>query len=301
METKRVLAFRQFNRFYTDILGFLNEHIYDSPFSLTETRILYEIYNTADCTAKIIQERLDLDRGYVSRIVRKFEEEGFIYKQKCREDGRNHFLYVTASGESIYKSLEKKANQQVEYILERIDKEKQEKLVRSMETIQHILQHSFYDKESPISIRDYYTSEDVKNIIEKQRLFYAESHGWDDTFLSYLYDTFKADIEKIWVAESGNQFAGCIGLVNDDEKTGQLRWFLVDPSFQRKGVGSRLIKALVQYCKENGYERIFLWTVRDMSTARPLYKKNGFEITEIHEEKPLWGSNLIEERWDLEL
>lgn len=72
-----------------------------------------------------------------------------------------------------------------------------------METIQNILQHSFYDKESPISIRDYYTSEDVKNIIEKQRLFYAESHGWDDTFLSYLHDTFKADIKKYGWQKAG--------------------------------------------------------------------------------------------------
>jgi len=128
------LEFRKFNRFYTDVLGFLNEHIYDSPFSLTETRILFEIYNTSNCMAKNIQEKLDLDGGYVSRIIKKFEKEKMVYKQKCKEDGRNHFLYVTEHGELIYKELEKKANQQVEYILKNLDHTQQQKLVASMNT-----------------------------------------------------------------------------------------------------------------------------------------------------------------------
>ncbi len=146
VQSKCGLEFRKFNRFYTDVLGFLNEHIYDSPFSLTETRILFEIYNTSNCTAKNIQERLDLDGGYVSRIIKKFEKEKMIYKQKCKDDGRNHLLYVTSHGELIYKELEKKANQQVEYILGSLDHDQQQKLVASMNTIQEILSTSFKEK-----------------------------------------------------------------------------------------------------------------------------------------------------------
>lgn len=98
------LKFRKFNRFYTNVLGFLNEHIYDSPFSLTETRILFEIHNTADCTAKLIQDTLGLDRGYVSRILKRFEKENMVYKKRSEEDSRNHYIYLTSFGESIYKS-----------------------------------------------------------------------------------------------------------------------------------------------------------------------------------------------------
>jgi DNA-binding MarR family transcriptional regulator/N-acetylglutamate synthase-like GNAT family acetyltransferase len=296
------LEFRKFNRFYTDILGFLNEHIYDSPFSLTETRILFEIYNTNNCMAKNIQEKLDLDGGYVSRIIKKFEKEKMVYKQKCKEDGRNHFLYVTEHGELIYKELEKKANQQVEYILENLDYTQQQKLVASMNTIQEILSTSFKEKDvEAVSVRSYYTSDDINNMIEQQWLFYNQVHKWDNSFLSYLKETFNADIERIWIAEINREFAGCIGLVNDGNKVGQLRWFLVNPSFHKKGIGSQLINSLVQYCKELDYERLFLWTVSDMVTARPLYKKFGFEIKEVQEKKSLWGATLIEERWDLEL
>ncbi|WP_208589671.1 bifunctional helix-turn-helix transcriptional regulator/GNAT family N-acetyltransferase [Gracilibacillus suaedae] len=295
------LAFRKFNRFYTDVLGFLNEHIYDSPFSLTETRILFEIYNTSGCMAKDIQQNLNLDGGYVSRIIKKFEKEKMIYKQKSKEDARNHYLFVTSHGEKIYKELEKKANQQVDNIMENLGQEQQQKLVASMNTIQDILFSSLKRTEESISVRSYYTSEDLKNMIEQQWEFYNRVHKWDESFLAYLHETFEAEIERIWIAESNGQFAGSIGLVNAAEKVGQLRWFFVNPSFQNKGLGTQLIKSLIQYCKHSNYERIFLWTVSDMETARPLYKKMGFEITEEKAEVFMWGRQLIEERWDLEL
>lgn len=124
-ESAAGLKFRKFNRFYTNVLGFLNEHIYDSPFSLTETRILFEIYNTPNCTAKDLQDKLVLDRGYVSRMLKQFEKEDLIYKEKSKADARHHYIYVTETGKTIYKKLEKKANEQVELMLKEIDDEKQ--------------------------------------------------------------------------------------------------------------------------------------------------------------------------------
>lgn len=120
-ESTAGLKFRKFNRFYTNVLGFLNEHIYDSPFSLTETRLLFEIYNTPNCTAKALQDKLGLDRGYVSRILKQFEKENLIYKQKSKDDARHHYIYVTETGKTIYKKLEEKANEQVELMLKEID------------------------------------------------------------------------------------------------------------------------------------------------------------------------------------
>lgn len=295
------LKFRKFNRFYTNVLGFLNEHIYDSPFSLTETRILFEIHNTADCTAKLIQDTLGLDRGYVSRILKRFEKENMVYKKRSEEDSRNHYIYLTSFGESIYKKLEAKANQQIEYMLKHIDGPHQEKLTEAMNTIESILSEHLPPEKSDVSIRDYYISDDIKLMIEKQRVFYAETHGWDDSFLDYLHETFDADIENIWIAESAGRFAGCVGLVKHPGKTVQLRWFLVDAAFRHQGVGTRLLKHLIDYCKDNQFERIFLWTVSTMAEARPLYEKFGFRLTEVKDETLLWGQRLREERWDAEL
>ncbi|WFA05747.1 helix-turn-helix domain-containing GNAT family N-acetyltransferase [Bacillus sp. HSf4] len=295
------LKFRKFNRFYTNVLGFLDEHIYDSPFSLTETRILFEIKNTTHCTAKLLQDTLSLDRGYVSRILKRFEKENMVYKQKSEEDSRNHYIYLTEFGETIYKKLEAKANQQIEYMLKHVDGHYQNKLADAMQTVESILSDHLSPEKAAISIRDYYLSDDIELMIEKQRAFYAETHGWDETFLDYLHETFDAEIEKIWIAESAGRFAGSVGLVKHPGNTVQLRWFLVDSAFRQQGVGTRLLQELTDYCERKKFARIYLWTVSTMAEARPLYEKFGFRLTEIKDEAVLWGQKLQEERWDREL
>lgn len=293
---------RKFNRFYTNVLGLLNQQVYDSPFSLTETRILFEINSTSNCTAKLLQEELGLDRGYVSRMLKRFEEQNMIYKQKWEEDGRTYFIHLTEKGEKIYRDLENKADQQVKFLLRNLDIHKQQKLIDSMSTIKGILSEHIDQNESVISIRDDYTAEDKKYlIIEKQRAFYTDNFGFDETFLDYLHETFDAEIEKIWIAEDNKEFAGCVGLVKENEKTAMLRWFIVESSIRGKGVGTQLVQTVLDYCKEQQYERVFLWTVSSLPIARRLYEKFGFKITETKEEKVLWGQRLVEERWDLEL
>ncbi|AUO09720.1 bifunctional helix-turn-helix transcriptional regulator/GNAT family N-acetyltransferase [Priestia megaterium] len=300
--SESVSEFRQFNRFYTHVLGLLNQQIYDSPFSLTETRILFEINSKNNCTAKLLQEELALDRGYVSRILKRFDEQNMIYKEKSEEDGRTYFIHLTEKAKKIYYDLEGKANEQVKFFLRNLDSHKQQTLIKSMNTIEEILLQQINPKEFDIYIKGDFTPEDKKDlIIEKQRAFYTDNYGFDATFLDYLHETFDAEIEKVWIAENHGDFVGSIGIVKENEKTAMLRWFIVEDNVRGKGVGTRLIQLLLDYCKEQQYERVILWTISSLPTARRLYKKFGFEITETKEEQLLWGQKLIEERWELEL
>lgn len=300
--SESVSEFRQFNRFYTHVLGLLNQQIYDSPFSLTETRILFEINSKNNCTAKLLQEELALDRGYVSRILKRFDEQNMIYKEKSEEDGRTYFIHLTEKAKKIYYDLEGKANEQVKFFLRNLDSHKQQTLIKSMNTIEEILSQQINPKEFDIYIKGDFTPEDKKDlIIEKQRAFYTDNYGFDATFLDYLHETFDAEIEKVWIAENHGDFVGSIGIVKENEKTAMLRWFIVEDNVRGKGVGTRLIQLLLDYCKEQQYERVILWTISSLPTARRLYKKFGFEITETKEEQLLWGQKLIEERWELEL
>jgi len=292
---------RKFNRFYTNVLGLLKQKVYDSPLSLTEIRILFEIKSKSNCTAKVLQEELDLDRGYVSRILKSFEEQNMIYKQKCEKDGRTCFIHLTETGEKIYQDLDNESNQQIEFLLRNIDINNQQKLIKAMNTIEKILSEPLNQKESIISIREGNIAEDKELIIETQRAFYADSYGFDETFLDYLHKTFDEKIEKIWIAEDNGEFAGCVGLIEATKKTAQLRWFIVESSMRGKGVGTQLVQTLLDYCKKQQYERVLLWTVSNMTTARRLYEKFGFKITGTKEEQLLWGQRLVEERWDLEL
>jgi len=292
---------RKFNRFYTKVLGLLNQQVYDSPFSLTETRILFEINSTSNCTAKFLQEELDLDRGYVSRILKRYEELDIIFKQKGKEDGRTYYIHLTEKGKIIYHDLETKAEQQIKSLLKNVDPEEQQNLIKSMRTIEITLSDFIKQDKSSITIRDEYTEEDKELIIEKQRAFYSENYGFDENFLDYLHDSFEGKIKKIWIAEDKGKFAGCVGLVEDNETTALLRWFIVDPSIRGKGVGTQLVQTLLNYCKEQQYKRVYLWTVSSLPVARRLYAKFGFIITETKEEQLLWGQRIVEERWDLEL
>ncbi|MGG4017964.1 helix-turn-helix domain-containing GNAT family N-acetyltransferase [Priestia megaterium] len=302
LSSSSVSEVRKFNRFYTHVLGLLNQQVYDSSFSLTETRILFEINSTSNSTAKLLQEKLVLDGGYMSRILKRFEEQQIIYKQKGEEDGRTYFIHLTEKGKNIYHDLECKADQQIQFLLKNIEIDKQQKLIESMSTIEEILSEEINESKSGISIKDDFSVEDKKDlIIEKQRAFYTDNYGFDETFLDYLNETFESETEKIWIAEDNGEFAGCVGLVRENEKTAILRWFIVEPSVRGKGIGSKLVQTLLDYCQEHQYKRVILWTISNLPVARRLYKKFGFEISETKKEELLWGQRLVEERWDLKL
>jgi len=169
-----------------------------------------------------------------------------------------------------------------------------------MVTIKNILTKQNKGVESVVTIRDHFTDDDKEIMIEKQREFYMDKHGFDETFLGYLRNTFEAEIEKIWIAEIEEKFAGCIGLVKKDDKTAQLRWYIVDATASGKGVGTKLIQTLLNYCKKTQYEKISLETVCQLKTARRLYSKFGFELIKANEQF-MWGLDLMEEHWELKL
>ncbi|WP_285767434.1 helix-turn-helix domain-containing GNAT family N-acetyltransferase [Peribacillus sp. SI8-4] len=291
---------RNFNRFYFNYQSLFNQYVYDESLSLVEIRMLYEINKINTCTARVLQEQLKLDKGYVSKVLKRFENENIIYKVKCEQDSRVFFLHLTSEGKDIYQGLENKANQQVMKLFEDTSLSDQQKLLESMVTIEKILTKQHTEDESAVTIRDHYTDDDKEIMIEKQREFYIDNCGFDDEFLDYLRNTFEAEIEKIWIAEVDRAFAGCIGLVKKDDQTAQLRWFIVDPSARGKGVGMKLLQTIINYCQKTQYEKLSLETVSQLKTARRLYSKFGFELTEANEQL-MWGQDLVEELWELKL
>lgn len=291
---------RKFNRFYINYQGLFNQHVYDSPYSLTEIRVLFEINRISTCTASLLQEQLGLDRGYVSRILKTFEKQDIIYKQKGVQDGRTFFLHLTAKGTEIYHDLESKANKEIGYLLRNLTITEQQKLFESMITIENILSKHLHTQQSVVSIRDQYTADDIELMIEKQRAYYADTHGFDETFLDYLRETFDSNIKKIWIAEVDGKFAGCIGLVEKNENTALLRWFIVEDFTRGKGAGTKLIQTLLDYCRETKYEQLFLETISKLTTARRLYRKFGFELIEAKEQR-MWGQDIVDEQWRLKL
>jgi len=130
---------RDFNRFYTNIIGLLDQHFLDSPFSLTEGRILFEICNTEECSAKKIREKISIDEGYLSRILDNFVKRGFIKKAPSTTDGRLRIIVPTEKGKREFASLNDNSNKTIFQMIERLSEQESIELVDMMERIRVLL------------------------------------------------------------------------------------------------------------------------------------------------------------------
>ena len=130
---------RSFNRFYTNIIGLLDQHFLDTPFSLTEGRVLYEISNMEECSAKKIRENIAIDEGYLSRIIDKFIEKGLIIKTPSPKDRRLHIIVLTKKGQEEFSKMNENSNRLIAQITEKLSEQEKAELVGTMERMQELL------------------------------------------------------------------------------------------------------------------------------------------------------------------
>ncbi|HJU62359.1 MAG TPA: MarR family winged helix-turn-helix transcriptional regulator [Candidatus Binatia bacterium] len=135
-----VSQIRSFNRFYTNIIGLLDQHYLDSPFSLTEGRVLYEICSTEDCSAKKIRENLVIDEGYLSRILDSFSNRGLIKKTLSPRDRRFRIVLPTEKGKKEFASLNANSNKLISQMIEKLSGAEREELLSQMEGIRRLLE-----------------------------------------------------------------------------------------------------------------------------------------------------------------
>lgn len=133
---------RAFNRFYTNFLGVFNERLLESPVSLTEGRILFEIAGHPGCKAKDLMEILRMDRGYLSRTLARLEASGWVKREPNTSDKRVRTLRLTSRGDRLLKTINRKAAAHIESILKGIDKTKRRQLISAMAEIESILSAS---------------------------------------------------------------------------------------------------------------------------------------------------------------
>ncbi|UNK16184.1 bifunctional helix-turn-helix transcriptional regulator/GNAT family N-acetyltransferase [Paenibacillus sp. N3/727] len=295
---------RKFNRHYANILGKIDQEIYNQPFPLTEARVITEINYRNNCTATEIRENLGIDRGYMSRIVQRFEDEKIIIKKQSTEDKRQYSLYLTEEGKKIYKGLVENANRGVDKMIRNLSKNDLAKLVTSMETIE-----SIYSKEcfsySEVFIRPF-QSGDVGYVAHLHGKLYNKTYKYGQMFEYYVMKgltefMIATDGGELWVAEVDGEIVGSIAITKSSDTVAQLRWFVLDENYQGMGIGKKLMETALNFCNEQNYQLVFLWTVSTLDTARYLYQKYNFRLTEEKQNEEWTGTKLIEERWDLNL
>jgi DNA-binding MarR family transcriptional regulator/GNAT superfamily N-acetyltransferase len=267
---------------------------------------MYELAMHDGTLAREIADELNLDGGYLSRILRRFENAALIQKSVSTSDARQMELRLTAKGMALFDELNQRSNQQAELILESLTPEKRSTLLRSMSGIVNAMATD--GSPSPYVLRQNRPG-DMGWVISRHGKLYAKEYGWDEHFEA-LVATLAADfitnhdprIERCWIAERDGERLGCVFLVRnrDEADTARLRMLLVEPSARGLGLGRALVHECVSFARTAGYKRVVLWTVNLLSAARHIYGQVGFKLVQ-EQAAYRFGADMIDQTWELEL
>jgi DNA-binding MarR family transcriptional regulator/GNAT superfamily N-acetyltransferase len=308
----RVAAVRGFNRFYTRQIGVLRKTFLDSRYSLGEARVLYEIARNGAPTATEIGRALDLDAGYLSRVLRNFEKRGLIRRTASASDGRQSHLTLSPRGRKDYAPLEMRSQRDTGAMLGKLGTEDQLRLIAAMNTIQTLLGGQFESAlQAPAPDQSYTLRSprpgDFGWVVKRHAELYAQEYQWIEPFegvCAQIVADFanKSDPqrERCWIAEMDGENVGCVFLVADSAMVARIRLLLVDPKARGLRLGARLIDECIGFARDAGYKKITLWTHSVLTAARHIYQKAGFKLTR-SEERVSWSQPVVSEHWDLEL
>ncbi len=302
---QRIDGVRRFNRFYTRHIGVLHEGLLQSPFSLTEARVLYELANRDGPAASELGRELGLDAGYLSRILRGFEARGLIRRTPSAADGRQSHLWLTDAGRAAFAPLDQASRIEVGAMLGGLPEPAQKRLLAAMGTLQQLLDPR-PEPRTPYLLRPHQPG-DLGWIVHRHGVLYAEEHGWDERFEAMVAEIAARFIrqhdprrERCWIAERDGEIAGSVLLVRDTDAVAKLRLLLVEPGGRGQGIGARLVLECERFARAAGYRTIRLWTNSVLAAARRIYQRAGYRLVESTPHRS-FGHDLVGETWELTL
>lgn len=293
---------RGFNRFFAGRIGLMGQ-VSHAGLSYTESRILYEIGTQPGQSARVLVRQFGLDEGYVSRVIKALDARGLIRRSPSPRDARVNLLDLTTAGAEAYQVLVTKAEDAVRHMIADLPGPSTDQVVEALMTVQAAL--SWPEGASP-AIREIGTG-DPGWVIKRHGELYAAQEGFDLSFealvaqiVAEFVQTAQAPREKGWVAVSGDVRLGSVFVVAEDANVARLRLMLVEPFARGKGVGQMLVETAINHARGQGFERLVLWTQRDLKAACRLYARNGFDLV-ASETAELFGKKVENQTWELGL
>lgn len=299
----QILEVRAFNRFYTRQLGVLGQRLLASPFSLSEARVLYELAHRDGVSAKEIGAELDLDPGYLSRIVQKFDDDGLISRRPLPADRRQQQLNLTAKGRQAFAKLNRSSHDDVARMLQPLSETGRRRLTAAMATIERLIGSG---SAPDAKLREPQPG-DMGWVVQSHGALYAGEYGFDSSFEALVAEitaqflrSFDASRERCWIAELDGAPVGSVFLVRHDDVVAKLRLLLIEPAGRGHGLGRRLVAECIAFARACGYRKITLWTQSILTAARKIYQDAGFVLVKSEPHRS-FGQNLIGETWELKL
>jgi DNA-binding MarR family transcriptional regulator/GNAT superfamily N-acetyltransferase len=295
-----VAAVRGFNRFYTNVIGLLRGKYLDTPYSLTEARLLFELAQRVTSEVADLRRTVDIDPGYLSRILARFEADGLISRQRSAADGRRQVIRPTDSGQAVVAGLDARSAEQTRAMLAAVRHEDLRSLLDAMRVITQTLTESprprGYLLRSP-------RPGDMGWVVQRNAALYAEEFGWDDSYealVARIVADYVAnrdpDAEAAWIAEVDGAPAGCVFCVRENATTARLRLLLVESWARGLGIGSRLVEEVLRFARQAGYTEITLWTNDILDDARRIYQRAGFTLDDENRHHS-FGKDLTGQNW----
>jgi DNA-binding MarR family transcriptional regulator/GNAT superfamily N-acetyltransferase len=296
-------AVRRFNRFYTRRVGALRAGLLGSEFSLPEARVLYEIAHAKQPTSTQLGRELDLDAGYLSRLLQALRKRGLVQAKAAPEDARRSLLSLTAKGRKSFAMLDQRSRDEVAGMLAKLPGSDQARLVGAMRTVEALLG----EKAEPKIVLRCHRPGDLGWVVHRHGAVYAQEYGWDERFEALVagiakdfVDNFDPARERCWIAERDGEPVGSAIVVQQTRTTAQLRLLLVEPEARGRGLGRRLVEQCIGFARDTGYRRLVLWTQSNLDAARAIYRAAGFSRVR-SEKHQSFGVKLTGEYWELRL
>lgn len=301
-----VKAIRQFNRFYTRRIGALDPYL-GSAMSLTDVRVLYELAHRETAVASEIGRDLGLDAGYMSRILRRFENEGWLRREPHPRDARQSVLRLTDAGHAAFAPLQQKSREEAATLLASLAPAQRQQLVQAMGTVQSLLDPEAAPARPQAAVLRDPAPGDIGWVVQQHGEIYAREYGWNSQFealvagiASEFLLKFQPEWERCWIAELNGERVGAIFVVRKSATVAQLRMLILAPAARGLGLGGKLVDECIAFARLKGYKKMVLWTNSCLEAARGIYAKRGFKLThsEPHEG---YGAPLVGETWELKL
>lgn len=299
---------RAFNRFYTNHIGLLEEHLVGGGLSLTQVRVLYEIGDRDGTSAGVLASHLRLDAGYLSRVLAGLKKRGLIVGAPSLDDRRRIELRLSAIGRETLDALRATTQRQIEDMLAPLGPERRSRLVLALRTVRDILEDDAASdaRDTPIVLRPHGIG-DIGHVISRHGMLYAREYGWDGSFealVAQIGADFLRDFDPVreicWIAERGEDIVGSAFVVRQDDGVAKLRMVYVEPSARGLGIGKRLLSESLRFARDRGYSKMVLWTNAGLDAARGLYEAAGFRLI-AEEPHHSFGKDLVGQNWELDL
>lgn len=303
----RAQAMRRFNRFYTTRIGALRDGLLQSPYSLTQVRLLYELAHREGLSATTLGRELGLDGGYLSRMLAGFEKQGLIRKEPSKTDARQNLLSLTPKGRKTFAPLGQRSQEEAEQTLGTLAPGEQERMVQAMAVVERLLGAAPAEPAAAPFVLRAHRPGDMGWVIARHGALYAQEYGWDITFESFVariaadfIDKFDPEWERCWIAERDGVNVGCVFVVRESRHVAKLRMLLIEPSARGMKLGHRLVEECIRFSRDKGYRKLTLWTNDCLDAARRIYQQKGFVLVK-EEKHHSFGVDLVGQNWDLKL